>query len=235
MQPSKIRIVVTLCVLLACGTVAQARGPSVAWASNKATLALADVVVAELGLTEDQQQAIGELVKPKRRSGGGRQRYRDMTEAEREQVRNQRRQAYDEMIARRDDALAGILSPDQMKRLNQISLQARGARALLDEEIQKELGLTDEICNELRATANRAREEKRGKMLELFRSDKDRREVRASLLQLRKELDQEVLEVLSEGDQQRFSDLQGEKLDLDNAVLGLGFLRHGYRGTAGAE
>ena len=59
--------------------------------------------------------------------------------------RREKRQAVTKKIA--DEVLKGlgdVLKPEQMKRLQEIALQQRGANALLDPEIQKTLKMTDE-------------------------------------------------------------------------------------------
>ncbi len=99
-------------------------------------------VQKELKLTDDQIQKIkdaGQSIASKRQE-------------ERDAIRNlqgdeqrEKRQELGKKVAEEtNQALAGILKPDQSKRLKEITLQQEGARAFNTEEVQKTLKLTDD-------------------------------------------------------------------------------------------
>jgi len=58
--------------------------------------------------------------------------------------------------------VADTLTPDQMKRLNQIDLQAKGMRAFTDEKISKQLNLTDAQTTKIKGIADEYRNDTKG-------------------------------------------------------------------------
>jgi acyl-CoA reductase-like NAD-dependent aldehyde dehydrogenase len=98
-------------------------------------------VQEELKMTEDQIKKAKDL---QEKSRGNRQDFQGLSREEIQKKMAERR-------AENDKALAGILSADQMKRLNQIVLQQRGGDALNDPKIQDELKLTDDQKEKIKA------------------------------------------------------------------------------------
>jgi len=113
-----------------------------------------------------------------------------------------------------------VLMPDQIERLRQIAIQIRGVRALEDQEVQSELGLTQEQKDKMKAI----RELGMRKGRELFapkgeQGRPDMREAFQAMQKLQKELNQQVMDVLTPEQKQRFTEMQGKKIDLDFSQL----------------
>ncbi len=88
----------------------------------------------ELKLTEDQVKKFTDLQEKQRANRI------DFQNLSQEEVRAKMQERAKET----EKALGEILKPEQLKRLNQISLQQRRGNALSDPEVQKTLGFTDE-------------------------------------------------------------------------------------------
>ena len=112
-----------------------------------------------------------------------------------------------------EDAAKG-LSKEQAERLDQISLQALGIRALGDESVAKSLKLSGEQQQTLQTLSA----EIGAKMRELGFGEENQ-EKRA---ELQKELTDKSLAALTEDQRAQFAKMQGEKLDLPQGA-GLGF------------
>ncbi len=125
-------------------------------------LAMRADVQKEIGVTADQKTKLDELQKAQQDAmrermrnagggGGGGSFDPAAMQAEREKMR-----------AENMKKLEAILKPDQMKRLKEISIQVQGNRAILDPEVQKALGLSDDQKSKIKklqddlSSANRA-------------------------------------------------------------------------------
>jgi type II secretory pathway component GspD/PulD (secretin) len=102
----------------------------------------------EIGLTEDQQRQIDELTERSQDRGAFTEVFQRMREAqtdeERAQIREEMGRAFEERRKQQDEQLKGILSDQQMTRLNEIVLQRQGPRALARDDVASSLGLSEE-------------------------------------------------------------------------------------------
>lgn len=106
-----------------------------------------------------------------------------------------------------------ILDKSQIERLNELSLQARGAGALEDKEVVAALKLTDEQKKKLADI----REEGNVAIQKAFEDARsgggNRGEIRAKMEKMRKELGEKGMAVLSPEQRQQFEKMKGEKFD----------------------
>jgi Spy/CpxP family protein refolding chaperone len=99
-------------------------------------------VQKELKLTDDQIQKIKDATTSINEKHKGE---RDAVRSLQGDEQREKRQELGKKIASEtNEALAGILKPEQSKRLKEITLQRDGPRAFNSEEVQKALKLTDE-------------------------------------------------------------------------------------------
>lgn len=101
----------------------------------------------------------------------------------------------------------GLLTADQQKRLNEISLQAEGPEALRRDEVASKLKLTDE------------QKEKIGKVLD--EQSEKRRDAfgqggggREAFERIREETDKQVAAVLTDEQKSQWKEMQGKEFDL---------------------
>jgi hypothetical protein len=136
---------------------------------------------------------------------------RDTAAALRDRV--ERRELSEEQVLQK---LAELLRPEQLRRLQEASWQARRGAALLDSEVTRALELSDAQKRELKEIWSTATQKLRDDLAVLrFDSPESRRR------EIVRQLDQaseRMLRVLTEKQQARFKTLQGAKSDLPSWV-----------------
>lgn len=115
-------------------------------------------------------------------------------------------------------AIEEVLLPHQVERLKQISLQIRGAQALDDPEVARELGITDEQKQKFA----QIREEAMNKGRELFGAGQAGN-MRERFQRLRQETEEQILAVLTADQKEKFEKMKGPKFEIDPSDLMGGF------------
>jgi Spy/CpxP family protein refolding chaperone len=199
-------------------------------------------VQTELKVTEEQKASIDKLVEEQRaareqergdRGGQDRPNFQDLSDEERAARMEEFRKQAAERETKSREQLAAILDDGQMQRLKQISIQLQGTQALSDEEVAKELALTDLQKEEIADTREEANREMFEQMRELFQpgqQDGDREANRAKMEELRKAADEKVLANLSDDQKQKFEAMKGPKFDMPAGAFGFGGGRFGQGG-----
>ncbi|MBV9123360.1 MAG: hypothetical protein JO112_08385 [Planctomycetes bacterium] len=109
-----------------------------------------------------------------------------------------------------DHALAELLQPDQLKRLQQIALQMRGAEAFHEAEIQKDLKLTDNQKSQIQSIREQAAQQLRN----IFQATNGNYvEARKKLTALRQETVARVVALLNPDQKQTWEDLTGKPFE----------------------
>ena len=184
-------------------------------------------VQKELELNDDQKaklKEIGEKALARMKEAfSGMQGFRDLSADERRakmaELGNKARQQAEEL--RKE--IEGVLVPHQVERIKQIALQVavrtRGAASVIldDREVQEALGLSEEQRGKLKAI----RESMAEKLQKLFRErgEGDQQARRDQFQSVRKEAEQQVLEVVTPEQKEKFEKMQGEKFDVDLSKL----------------
>jgi len=107
-----------------------------------------------------------------------------------------------------------LLEPAQRKRLQQISIQQNGPRALDDPEVVAELGLSDEQKTKLAAA-----DEENTKAFEKAVQESGQDDWRQRAGKLTDDADKRLLGVLDEKQQAAFEQMEGEEFDVDLSPL----------------
>lgn len=162
-------------------------------------------VVKELELTEEQQaklREIGQQMRERMReqfSG-----FRDLSPEEREARFREMREKMEAQVKEIQEKVNQILLPHQVKRLDQITFQMRarigggGLGGLIDDqEMVKQLGLTEEQVQKLRQIRDEARER-----------------LRTLPQQIQKEAEEKAMNVLTEQQKQMLKELMGERFEM---------------------
>jgi len=193
-----------------------------------------EAVQKELAITEDQKTKLtdlGEKVSAATREaygGGGGFGGGDQSREEREKRMTEMREKSEKVIADNKPALTAILSADQMSRLEQIVLQAKGGEALTEKDIQAKLMVTDEQKSKL-ASVNKDFDDKTRALFtgggggrpdpESFRANMEKRNT------LTKEKNEALVAVLTPAQAEQFDLMKGKALskeDLDSVRGGGG-------------
>lgn len=181
-------------------------------------LLMVEKVREEIELMPDQEEALTKLRDSEPQGAPPNLDFRSMSEEE-------RTKAFAEMQERRKkretemrEKLEEVLLPEQLERLEQISIQSRGPRALEDPAIAAKLNFTDEQKTKMEDVRSKSGE----RMRALFSSG-DRDKMREGFEKLRKESEEEVLAVLTADQRKQFEEMKGKPFELPEGSFGRGF------------
>jgi hypothetical protein len=147
----------------------------------------------DLKLTAEQRTRLGELQRQQQesmrgmggRGGGGGGDFQQMREEMQRRQQEMERQVNQ------------ILTADQQKRLKEISIQLAGARAVLNEDVQKELGLTAEQRQRIQDLMQRQQEANRALMQQARDGGIEREELQTRMRNNENALNTEIGKVLT--------------------------------------
>ncbi len=178
-----------------------------------------------LKLSDEQLGAVEKISEEVSNEGrerrGGRRNFRNLSDEERQKLREEAQKRAQEIKKK----LAGALSEKQMNRLSEIAIQERGASALNNPDVAAKLKLTDDQKKKLVEVGR----ENRQKMRAAFSEGRggDRQAMREKFTKLREEAHKALLAVLTKDQQAQFEKMKGEKFDLPQRRRGGG--RRGRR------
>jgi len=196
-----------------------------------------EAVQKELELLDDQKQKIDQLAESLRGQRGGdggeRPNFQNMSEQERQQFLQRMRDEAAKREAETRTKLADILLPHQLERLDQLYIQRQGVQALQNPEVQAKLKLTDAQKSKLEAVQRDAL----GRLREAFQGARggggggDFAQLRERMESMRREIEQQMLDVLTAEQKQQFENLKGKPFEFPAPQFGPG--GRGGRGRGG--
>jgi hypothetical protein len=203
---------------------------------NKLNLLANESVQKELNLTDEQKEKIVKLraeMRDASRPAGGRN-YKDMSADEKKTAATEGRKKADETRKAAEGKLGDILNKDQAKRLDEISVQQSGTRALLDEKVQKELKLEPAQVEKIKAAYDDEQKEQ-VKLTEEMRGKGRDKDARTGMMEkrekLQKDTEAKVLGVLNKDQAEAFTKMKGKEFKIERPQGGPG---GGGRRGAGA-
>lgn len=105
-------------------------------------------VQKELAVTDEQKAELTKIGDAARGAGGAggfdREAFQKLSEEERTKRFEEMRKDGEERTKKADEAIKALLKPEQWTRLSELRAQREGVRALTREEVQKQLGLTED-------------------------------------------------------------------------------------------
>ncbi len=193
-------------------------------------------VKTELKVSDEQQQAIDKLAEQNRASAeaGDRPNFREMSEEERGEFLEKMRRTQVELAKQTKEQLEEVLLPEQIERLEQISLQVRGAGALEDEEVREQLQMSDDQIAKLAETRQSVQTTMRERMQELFQSG-DRDAMREAFGKIRAEMEEQLFGVLTDEQKSKFQEMKGEPFKMPEQAFGGGRGPGGFGGPGGGR
>jgi hypothetical protein len=177
-----------------------------------------EAVQQELETLPDQLEkaaALGEELRGDRPAGD----WRNMSEEDRAQAMEQMRERAAQQAVVVREKLGEILLPHQMKRLEQLSLQQRGIRALTDAQVVKELKLSAQVVEQINAQLEENQTAMREQMREIMQGG-NRETARERLAEMRDEMDSKVLGKLTDAQKAAWKSLQGEDFEFPQFQFG---------------
>ena len=171
-------------------------------------------VQKDLKLTDDQKKAVAKIQEDNQaamrarmesmRSGGGGGGDREAMMAE-----------FQKMQKETDAKVKAVLTPEQQTRLKQINIQLGGSRVVLREDVQKELGLTDEQKKKLTALQTAMNEANQAIMQRMRDQEITREEVQELQAKNNKTMDDEIAKVLTAEQKTKLEEMKGAKFEAD--------------------
>jgi Spy/CpxP family protein refolding chaperone len=206
-------------LVLAVGTVAWSTGPTYGQFVSGSdgpqirpvNLVQDKEVQEELKLTPEQVKKVKALFEEMRQQV--RKRMEDAekldpaTQDDREKRFERRRKSVAAVTTKATQALSQILSPEQVKRVNQIGLQRLGVLAFNDPEVQQELRLTPEQKGKLKEITAKEVQDMRNSFP--TPQVRDAEETRKKVIRRRQEAMEKALAVLSAEQREKWQDLMG--------------------------
>jgi Spy/CpxP family protein refolding chaperone len=204
----------TLALLLVFAPAAEAqlnlRGLKFPASLQNVMLLRGDAVQGELKLTDDQKKSLGDLAAQLQQEAfeifSGLQ---DLTQEEQQEQMPEVMEMIAEKGKEIQEKVDKILEDQQKARLKELSLQARGAAALEDDELAAELKISDEQKAKLSAIREEGNEAMQKAFEELRAGGGDQGEMREKMAKFRKELSDKALAVLTPEQTEEFNKMKG--------------------------
>jgi len=114
------------------------------------------------------------------------------------------------LLPKYQDRLRAILQPEQVKRLEQITLQASGISAFKNEMVIKALEITKEQQEKLSAIEASYNQKRR----ELRQEDVSQEERRSKTGELNKKQNEEMMQILSEDQKRKLEEIKGSEFEM---------------------
>lgn len=201
-----------------------------------------EAVRKELEMFPDQTAAIEKMqeqARESRREEGGFDfaRMRNASEEERREMFEELAERRREMEKEMREQLETILAPDQLDRLDEISIQVQGVQALDTEKVAKALKITDAQKAKFEEVREQGGEKFRTAMREAGQEN-----MREAMVKFREDLEKSVMAVLTPEQQSRFNEMKGEPFEMPERRESVGrddrggeAGRGGFRGRGGDE
>jgi Spy/CpxP family protein refolding chaperone len=196
-------------------------------ALGPAMLLASEDVRKDLKVTDEQAEKLKDI--QQQMGAKGKEAFAEVQKLDESERQEKRLEIFRKLNEESTQAVAKILTPDQMKRLKQIQLQQQGAQALADPEVQKKLNLTDEQKEKVKTITEDSRKE----MREITQAAQgDFQGVREKMQSLRKETNEKVMAVLTDEQKKSWKDMNGEPF---KGQINTGFGGRGGRGGRGGK
>ncbi|MBX3110698.1 MAG: hypothetical protein KF857_01710 [Fimbriimonadaceae bacterium] len=182
---------------------------------NNSFLLRREDVQKDLKLTTEQKTKLDEIQQAQREKmremfqngGGGTDRQAMM-------------EAMQKMQKENDEAVNKVLTADQQKRLKQIGIQLAGDRAILDPEVQKELGMTAEQTDKIKKLQSDQMTANQELMRKMRDQEIDRDQFQGLMEKNNKALNDEIAKIMTEEQKAKLKELAGPKFEADPNIRG---------------
>lgn len=182
---------------------------------NNSFLLRREDVQKDLKLTTEQKSKLDEIQQAQREKmremfqngGGGTDRQAMM-------------EAMQKMQKENDEAVNKVLTADQQKRLKQIGIQLAGDRAILDPEVQKELGMTAEQTDKIKKLQSDQMTANQELMRKMRDQEIDRDQFQGLMEKNNKALNDEIAKIMTEEQKAKLKELAGPKFEADPNIRG---------------
>jgi hypothetical protein len=168
-------------------------------------------VQKELEIVPEQKEKLDALRQEQRQAMPDFRGMRDLSEEERRAKMDEMRKKMEKQGEEMQAKIKEILLPNQLERLNQIRVQVLGSRAIMDAEVQKQLGITEEQKKKMTDLGQ--------EMMGKFRDAQGDRE---KIQELLKESEKQVKDVLTADQKEKLEKMKGPAFEGAATLLGPG-------------
>jgi hypothetical protein len=207
-------LALALVVLTASSAEAQLRGLRFPASLQNVFLLRSDEVQTELKLSDEQKTSLGDLAMQLQQDAfeifSGLQ---DLTPEEQKEAMPELMKLLSEKGKEVQGKVDAILDKKQAGRLKELSVQARGAQALEDEEVVAALTISDEQQKKLADIREEGNNAMQAVLQKLREGGGDQGEIRKKMGELRKQLGDKALAVLSPEQVKLFDKLKGAEFE----------------------
>jgi hypothetical protein len=175
-------------------------------------------VKEEIKLTDEQSVQIDELFA--KLTAARREITATLRGAAAEERQKKLAEIQEKMKAQSDDANKKIekaLKPEQLARLEQLSIQRQGLLALNNPKVSKKLKLTEEQLEKIAAVRSEGTKKRQQLIQDLRTGNLDRTQLAGKIKEIQQQTEKEVMEALTMEQQTRFEQMQGEKFEFGRA------------------
>ncbi len=165
-----------------------------------------EAVQKEIGISAEQLTKLKDVLEAGPGPGGGGRNFQDMTDEERQKLR-------DEMVKRtaeQDKMIAEVLDAKQAARLKQIRLQVSGAMAFMNEDVVKELKITEEQTGKMRDAMQALRDAGQG----------GGGGGPGGFAEMREKMNAKMMEILTDEQKTQYKAMLGEPFDMSQLRMG---------------
>ncbi len=127
---------------------------------------------------------------------------------EQSEMRTEIQKLQNEAAAKDAKELAGLLSKDQMKRLNQLLVQRMGIAAVVRDDVAKAIGLDEDKTREIKAKIEQIQKDGQEKILAAMQ-DQDRDGANEARTEMQKNLESAVNDMLTDEQKKAFDEFKG--------------------------
>jgi hypothetical protein len=203
-------VALALVVLTASSAEAQLRGLRFPPSLQNVFMLRSDEVQTELGLTDAQKTSLSELAMQLQQDAfeifSGLQ---DLTPDEQKEAMPELMKTLGEKGKEVQGKVDGILDKKQIARLKELSVQSRGAQALEDDEVIAVLAINDDQKKKLADVREEGNAAMQQVLQKLREGGGDQGEIRKKMGELRKQLSDKALAILSPEQAKQFEKLKG--------------------------
>lgn len=203
-------VALALVVLTASSAEAQLRGLRFPPSLQNVFMLRSDEVQTELGLTDEQKTSLSELAMQLQQDAfeifSGLQ---DLTPDEQKEAMPELMKTLGEKGKEVQGKVDGILDKKQIARLKELSVQSRGAQALEDDEVIAVLAINDDQKKKLADVREEGNAAMQQVLQKLREGGGDQGEIRNKMGELRKQLSDKALAILSPQQAKQFEKLKG--------------------------
>lgn len=214
----KFKVLVALTIALLSASVAYAQGGGMMMmggpggAGSDAMLLQRPDVQKELKLSDDTIKKLGEIQSAMQTQL--REKFQEMQQGG-EMNQEAMQKFIQDLMKETSKKQLALLNDSQKKRLHEVAIQIAGNSAILREDVQKDLGLTDDQKSQIKMAQDKNQTEMQGLIEQMRNGEIDREEMMPKMQKIRESLSEALAKILTDADKAKLKALGGAEFKFD--------------------